>query len=83
MHIHLTTRIMTVYWMAIWLGVGFGVPETIALATGHNEFTLSETAWRILDVLPGNTIAQWNFLHLTVSFLLFWLWLHISFRLYR
>ncbi len=78
----MTTHIATLYWMVVWLAAGFGIPETLALATGHPEFTLSDTAWRMLDVLPGNTITQWNFLHLTVSFLLFWLWLHISFRLF-
>lgn len=76
-------RWMTLYWFVGWLAIGFGVPETIALATGHPEYTLSETAWRLLDVLPGSTHAQWTFLHLLVSFLLFWLWLHISFGLFR
>lgn len=79
----MTTGWMTFYWLVVWLLIGFGAPETVALATGHPEYTLSETAWRVLDVLPGRTLAQWNFLHLLVSFLLFWLWLHISFRLYR
>lgn len=79
---HISQASVTVYWMIVWLAVGFGVPETVALATGHAEYTLSETAWRMLDVLPGRTLTQWSFLHLLVSFLLFWLWLHISFRLF-
>lgn len=79
----MTDRIATLYWFVVWLALGFGVPETVALATGNPQWTLSECAWRLLDVLPGNTQHQWSFLHLLVSFLLFWLWLHISFGLFR
>lgn len=79
----MSTTTVTVYWFVVWLAAGFGIPETVALVTGHQEYTLSETAWRILDVLPGNTAHQWTFLHLLTSFLLFWLWLHISFGLFR
>lgn len=79
----MTERIAALYWFVVWLTIGFGVPETLALATGHPEYTLSESAWRLLDVLPGQTVLQWKFLHLLASFLLFWLWLHISFRLFR
>ena len=80
---HITERIATIYWLVLWLTIGFGVPEGIALATGHPEFTLSDTAWRILDVLPGQTPLQYSFLHLLVSFLLLWLWAHITFGLFR
>jgi hypothetical protein len=76
------TGLVSFYWWVVWLTIGFGVPETLALATGHKEYTLSETAWRMLDVLPGQTVVQWRFVHLIVSVLLFWLWLHISFRIW-
>jgi hypothetical protein len=79
---HLTQGTVTAYWMLVWLTAGFGIPETVALTTGHPEYTLSETAWRMLDVIPGRTVTQWSFLHLIVSVLLFWLWLHISFRIW-
>jgi hypothetical protein len=79
----MTEKIAAFYWFIVWLAIGFGVPETWALMTHRPQFTLSETAWRLLDVLPGNTHAQWSFLHLLVSFLLFWLWLHISWGLFR
>lgn len=73
----------SIYWWIVWLALGFGVPETWALVSGHPEFTLSETAWRLLDVVPGQTMLQWKFVHLLVSFLLLWLWAHITFGLFR
>lgn len=79
---HLTDRIVTIYWLGVWLAVGFGVPEFLALATGNARWTLSDTAWRVLDVIPGQTVTQWRFLHLLVSVMLFWLWLHISLRIW-
>jgi hypothetical protein len=74
---------VTFYWFVIWLGLGFGVPEAWALFSHHPERTLSECAWRLLDVVPGNTFWQWTFLHFLVSFLLFWLFLHITFGVLR
>lgn len=79
----MSTPLVTLYWLVVWLAIGFGVPETLALATGNPQWTLSETAWRVLDVLPGQTVWQWKFLHVLVSGLLFWLWLHISFGIWK
>ena len=79
----LTEGWVTFYWLFVWLTVGFGVPETLALATKHPEYTLSETSWRMFDVLPGQTLFEWNFAHLIVACLLFWLFVHISFGIWR
>lgn len=79
----MTERLASIYWFIVWLGIGFGIPETVALVTGRPQFTLSEAAWRLLDVLPGRTVYQWSFLHLLVSFLLLWLWAHITWGLFR
>ena len=78
----MNTAIATTYWLGFWLAVGFGVPETWALASGHPEYTLSDTTWRVLDVLPGSTPLQWNLLHILTSVALFIVWLHLTFRLW-
>lgn len=78
----ITAGWVTLYWLVIWFGLGFGVPEGLALGLHHPEFTLSETSWRLLDVVPGETWRQWTFLHYLVSVLLFWLWLHITWHLF-
>jgi hypothetical protein len=73
---------MTLYWAA-WLLVGFGVPEGIALFTGHGENTLSETVWRWCDVLPGQTIWQWKAVHFFLLVFMIWLTLHLVLRIFR
>lgn len=72
-------RLADLYW-ALWLVVLFGVPETIALATGHDEWTLSETAWRWFNVVPGQTVRQWTIVHFLLAAFMIWLTLHMVFR---
>lgn len=71
-----------VYW-ALWLVVGFGLREGIALGTGHPEGTLSESTWRWFDVVPGKTIAQWSILHFILLFFMIWLFGHLAFGIWR
>jgi hypothetical protein len=70
---------MAWYWAA-WLLLGFGVPEGIALGTGHGEWTLSETAWNWFDVLPGQTPRQWSIVHFILCIFMTWLWVHMVVR---
>lgn len=70
---------MSWYWAA-WLILGFGVPEGIALGTGHAQWTLSETAWNWFDVLPGQTVRQWTIVHFLLAGFMTWLTLHLVFR---
>lgn len=67
---------VTLYWTVGWGLLGFGLPETLALATGHPEFTLSDTVWRLFDVLPGQTPIQWSILHFVLAMAMTWLWIH-------
>jgi len=66
---------MAWYWAA-WLLVGFGVPEGIALGTGHGENTLSDTVWR----MEGQ---GWTFVRYLVLVLLVWLVLHMVWKVLR
>lgn len=70
---------MAWYWAA-WFVVAFGLPEGIALGTGHPENTLSETVWRWFDVTPGSTLRQWSIVHLVLALGMTWLWAHMVFR---
>lgn len=70
---------MAWYW-AVWLLIGFGLPEGIALGTGHPEGTLSDTVWRWFDVVPGQTPRQWTILHVIMMAFMTWLWFHFVFR---
>lgn len=71
-----------IYWAA-WLLLGFGIPETIALVSHHPENTLSEVVWRWFDVLPGQTLWQWKFVHFILLAFLVWLAGHLAFRIWR
>ena len=66
----------TIYWVGIWGLLGFGLPEGIALGTGHPQWTLSDTVWRLFDVLPGQTPVQWSILHFALFMFMTWLWVH-------
>jgi hypothetical protein len=70
---------MVYYWVFVWGLLGFGVPEGIALATGHGEWTLSETIWRLFDVIPGQTLRQWSLLHIIAACVMTWLYGHFIF----
>lgn len=69
------------YWWA-WLGA-FAVPEFIALGTGHPGNTFSDFVWKVCDVLPGQTFWEWSFAHLALAALMFWLFFHFVFELFR
>ena len=73
---------MSLYWAA-WLLLGFGVPEAIALVTHHPERTLSDAVWRWFDVLPGQTVWQWKFVHFILLAIVVWLAGHLAFRIWR
>lgn len=73
---------MNWYWF-LWLAVGFGIPEGIAIARHRTEDTLSGTVWHWCDVAPGNTLAHWSALHLFLAFILLWLFLHLVFGIFR
>jgi hypothetical protein len=70
------------YWLA-WLALGFGIPEGIALATGHPGNTLSDTVWHWCDVTPGSTLGHWTFLHIVLAALMFWLSGHFVLGIWR
>lgn len=66
---------MSLYWL-LWLAVGFGVPEGIALATGHAKNTLSYQVWHLEG--HGATFWRWTICSFTL-----WLVLHMTFRIFR
>lgn len=70
-----SSALFSLYW-ALWLVVGFGVPEGIALATGHPEWTLSDQVWRAEGT--GQTFVRYF-----VGAFLVWLLLHMVWRLFR
>ena len=70
------------YWAA-WLVVAFGVPEGVAVFTGHPENTLSETVWRWFDVVPGKTLTQWSIAHFILLVLMLWLFGHFVLGIWR
>lgn len=73
---------MTFYWFAVWLAIGFGVPEGIALFTGHPENTLSEQVWHLEGLTARNGETFWNPLTWTIPHFLvacFMVWLTIHF----
>lgn len=67
------------YWLVIWFGLGFGIPETYALATHHPEHTLSDQVWR-MEAMSG-----WAglVLHIVLAIGFGWLFFHMVFRLFR
>lgn len=62
----------SLYWAA-WLFTGFGVPEAIALISGHPENTLSYQVWHLEGT--GATFYR----YFVFSFLL-WLLIHMVWR---
>lgn len=81
---------MTRYWL-VWFLVtfpaGFLIPETIALATGHPENTLSAAIWRLEDLTPGQPIGHWSAFHLlfvgVLAVLFVWLLGHFALGWWR
>lgn len=62
------------YWL-VWLLLGFGVPEGIALARNPRN-TLSYQVWNLEGTGP-------TFMRFVVGAALLWLLLHMVFRLFR
>ena len=73
---------MNIYW-PIWLLIGFGVPEAIALFTKQYGNTLSEWTWRLCKVTPGDTWTHWTFLHILLAAAMFWLTVHLVLGIWR
>lgn len=74
---------MTFYWLA-WLILGFGVPEAVGLASGHPQWTLSDTVWQIFQVHPGDPRPwHWRFAHFVLAAFMVWLAGHFVFRIWR
>jgi hypothetical protein len=72
---HTAPNLMTWYWI-FWFTIGFGVPEGIALATRHTEWTLSYQVW----TLEG---ASGSIMQFIVAAFLVWLFRHLVFRDWR
>jgi hypothetical protein len=71
------------YYWPLWLVILFGIPEFVALKTGHPEWTFSDFVWRVFDVLPGSTLWEWRAVHFFLLAFMVWLTLHLVFRLFR
>lgn len=65
-------NLWSLYW-SLWLFVAFGVPEGIALSTGHPENTLSDQVWH----LEGTGTTFWRYV---VFAALLWLLIHMVWR---
>ncbi len=80
-------NLMTMYWLVVWFGLGFGIPEGIALATGHPENTLSDQVWHIegLGSASGNFAnpVTWTFGHWLVFCGMVWLLGHFVDHIWR
>jgi hypothetical protein len=72
---------MNLFWTVL-LAIGWTV-EVIAIVTKHYAWTFSEFIWRVCDVLPGQTIWQWRFIHLLLLVFMLWLTIHLAFRIWR
>lgn len=65
-------NLWSLYW-SVWLFLLFGVPEGIALGTGHQENTLSYQVWH----LEGQGTTFWRYF---VAAFLLWLLIHMVWR---
>jgi hypothetical protein len=65
-------NLWSLYW-ALWICVGFIPAETLALATGHPENTLSDQVWHAEGI--GATAMRFF-----VASFLAWLFVHMVFR---
>lgn len=70
------------YWL-LFLLVGFGVPETVALVRSRRDDTLSEAVWHWCQVSPGNTLWTWSALHIFVALFMLWLFVHLMWGYWR
>lgn len=69
-----------IYW-ALWIVMGFMIPETIALILGKG--TLSDTIWYWFRVKDGIPIWHWTILHFFLLAFMVWLLGHMAFRIWR
>jgi hypothetical protein len=69
------------YWW-VWFLAGFGIPEAIALLSGHPERTLSEFVWRTFQVDSPDPL-RWTFLHYLLAVMMLWLAVHFVWRMFR
>lgn len=65
----------SLYWL-LWLAVGFGAPETFALASGRASNTLSAQVWHAEG--NGPTAVRY-----AVGAFLLWLFAHMVWRIFR
>lgn len=65
-------NLWSLYW-SVWLFAAFGIPEGIALGTGHPENTLSDQVWH----LEGTGATFWRYV---VFVTLLWLLIHMVWR---
>lgn len=79
---------MTRYWLVWFIGwfTSFAVPETIALAVGKPQDTLSAAIWRLEQFQQGQSVWRWTAPHFlfTGAFILLTVWLigHFGWRLW-
>lgn len=79
----------SIYWLCLVGGfIALFLPvELVALATGHNENTLSAQFWRLGDVVAHQPISQWapeHWVMAVIVVLLFaWLAVHFAFGVLR
>lgn len=69
------------YW-ALWLVVGFGVPECIALLNKDYGDTLSDTVWSWFGVFRDQAPWHWGVLHFLLAAFMVWLTCHFVFRIW-
>lgn len=79
---------MTLYWFGVWFALGFGVPEGIALATGHAENTLSDQIWHLEGLNTAADATFWNPLtwtipHFVITCLVLWCALHFVLHIWH
>lgn len=65
----------SVYW-GVWLFLGFGIPETIALMSKEPQNTLSDQVWRFEGT--GATFGRY-----VVFSILLWLLIHMVWRTFK
>ena len=68
----------TWYW-ALWIVVGFGIPEVVAIVRKQRGDTFSEKTWRWFSLhgSKGN-LTKWGAVR-RFAFLSFWAWLTMHF----
>jgi len=79
---------MHFYWLVIWFGIGFGVPESIALFTHNPQYTLSEFVWGFEGLNPNKpwlfqNPIHWHPLHWAFLVGMIWLFGHFIDHIWR